>query len=50
MPSCKSEVREKMLKAGFLVKYEGPDGLRARIVRELPMWKEVVDRAGIGAK
>jgi hypothetical protein len=24
--------------------------LRARIVREVPMWKELVERAGIGEK
>jgi tripartite-type tricarboxylate transporter receptor subunit TctC len=43
-------VKEKMLKAGFLVEYEGPDELRARIAREVPLWKEVVERAGIGSK
>jgi hypothetical protein len=36
-----------MLSAGFLVKYESPEDLRAR---EMPMWKEVVERAGIGKK
>lgn len=40
-------VKDKMLTAGFLVKYEEPDGLRARFARELPLWKEVVERAGI---
>jgi len=40
-------VREKMLKAGFLVKYEGPDELHARMVREMPVWKEIVERAGL---
>ena len=43
----KPDVREKMMKASFAVKYEGPDELRARIAREVPMWKEIVDRAGI---
>lgn len=42
------DVKAKMLNAGFLVKYEGPDELYARIARELPLWKEVVGRAGIG--
>lgn len=45
-----ADVKAKMLSAGFLVKYEGPDELRARIARELPLWKEVVERAGIAAK
>src|SRR5665647_884043 len=44
------DVRAKMLSAGFLVKYEGSDELRARIAREVPLWQEVVDRAGIGNK
>ncbi|MFY9688094.1 MAG: tripartite tricarboxylate transporter substrate binding protein [Pseudolabrys sp.] len=43
----KPEVKEKMLKAGFLVKYEGPDELHARMVREVPIWKEIVERAGL---
>jgi len=25
----------------------GPDALKARIARELPLWREVVDAAGI---
>lgn len=43
----KPAVREKMLKAGFAVQPEGTDALRERIAREVPMWKEVVERAGI---
>ena len=44
---AKPDVREKMLKASFAVQYEGPEQLRARIAREVPMWKDLVDRAGI---
>lgn len=43
----KPEIREKMLKAGFLVKYEDQDDLRKRMAREVPMWKEIVERAGL---
>jgi tripartite-type tricarboxylate transporter receptor subunit TctC len=43
------EVREKMANAGFRVKYEGPQELHTRIFRELPFWKEIVDRAGLAA-
>jgi tripartite-type tricarboxylate transporter receptor subunit TctC len=43
----KSDVKEKMLNAGFLVKYEGPDELHTRMVREVPIWKEIVERAGL---
>jgi tripartite-type tricarboxylate transporter receptor subunit TctC len=44
------DIRSKTLNAGFMVKYEGPADLHARMVREIPMWKEVVERAGLGRK
>ena len=44
---AKPETREKMLNAGFMVNFEGPDALHARMVREVPMWKEIVERAGL---
>ena len=44
---AKPDVRVRMLKASFAVQYEGPDQLRARIAREVPMWKDLVERAGI---
>jgi tripartite-type tricarboxylate transporter receptor subunit TctC len=43
------DVQAKMAKAGFRVKYEGPQDLHARMVREIPMWKEIVERAGLVA-
>ncbi len=43
----KPDVKEKMLKAGFMVKYEGPEQLHARMAREIPLWKEIVERAGL---
>ncbi len=46
----KPEIKEKMAKAGFQVKYEGPQELHARMVREIPLWKEIVERAGLAAK
>lgn len=46
----KPDVQEKMLQAGFMVKFEGPDELRARMVREVPKWKEIVERAGLAKK
>ena len=36
-----------MRNAGFTVKFEGPDELHARMVREVPIWKEIVERAGL---
>jgi tripartite-type tricarboxylate transporter receptor subunit TctC len=46
----KPDVRERMLTASFAVQFEGPDQLRARIAREVPMWKELVERAGLKAE
>jgi tripartite-type tricarboxylate transporter receptor subunit TctC len=44
---AKPDIKTKMLTAGFLVKYEGPEDLHARMVREIPVWKEIVERAGL---
>jgi tripartite-type tricarboxylate transporter receptor subunit TctC len=45
----KPDVRDKMMRASFEVRPEGPEALAARIAREVPMWKDLVDRAGIRA-
>ena len=39
-----------MAKAGFRVKYEEPRELHARMMREIPLWKEIVERAGLADK
>jgi tripartite-type tricarboxylate transporter receptor subunit TctC len=44
------DIKAKMLNAGFMVKYEGPADLHSRMVREIPMWKEIVERAGLEKK
>ncbi len=41
------EVQAKMQKAGVKAGYAGPEALHARMASETPMWKELVDRAGI---
>jgi tripartite-type tricarboxylate transporter receptor subunit TctC len=46
----KPDIKAKMLNAGFMVKYEGPEDLHSRMVREIPMWKEIVERAGLEKK
>jgi tripartite-type tricarboxylate transporter receptor subunit TctC len=46
----KPDVRDRMLKASFAVKGEGPELLRERIAREVPMWRDLVHEAGIAAK
>jgi tripartite-type tricarboxylate transporter receptor subunit TctC len=45
----KPDVKSKMLNAGFMVKYEGSEDLHLRMVRDIPMWKEIVERAGLRA-
>lgn len=44
------DTKAKMLKIGFRAGYAGPEALHARMAKELPMWKEIVDRAGIKKK
>jgi tripartite-type tricarboxylate transporter receptor subunit TctC len=41
------EIQAKMANAGFTVKYEGPDQLRARLIRDAPVWKDIVERVGL---
>ena len=41
------DVKTKMMKAGFRAGYTGPQELQARMQQEVPMWKEIVERAGI---
>jgi tripartite-type tricarboxylate transporter receptor subunit TctC len=43
----KPEVKERLRKAGLEPSATGPDALKARIARELPLWAEVVKIAGI---
>ena len=41
------DVRERYRISGAPVLAEGPDAFRARIAREVPMFKEIVDKAGL---
>lgn len=41
------EAQAKMQKAGVHAGYAGPEALHARMAKEMPMWKELVDKAGI---
>jgi len=41
------EIREKYAKLGLPVVAEGPDAFRARIAREVPLYKEVIEQAGL---
>ena len=40
-------VRDRMLKVSFAVNGEGADLLRVRMGRELAMWKELIEQAGL---
>src|SRR6195256_200084 len=44
---ARPDVREKFIKAGLPVVAEGPEVFRARIAREVPMYKEIIDKAGL---
>ena len=44
---ARPDIREKFVKAGLPVVAEGPDVFRARIAREVPMYKEIIDKAGL---
>jgi len=41
------DTREKFVKAGLPVVAEGPEVFRARIAREVPRYKAIVDQAGL---
>jgi hypothetical protein len=43
----KPVVRDRMLKVSFAVNGEGADLLRVRMGRELAMWKELIEQAGL---
>src|SRR5712692_2727785 len=44
---ARADVREKFVKAGLPVVAEGPEAFRARVAREVPMYKEIIDKAGL---
>jgi tripartite-type tricarboxylate transporter receptor subunit TctC len=44
---ARPDIREKFAKIGLPVVAEGPDVFRARIAREVPMYKAVVEKAGL---
>jgi len=42
-----SEVADKLRSVGFDVRASGPEGLAARVAREVPMWREVIRQSKI---
>jgi tripartite-type tricarboxylate transporter receptor subunit TctC len=47
---ARPDIREKYAKAGMPVVAEAPEAFRARIAREVPRYKEIVDAAGLKIK
>ncbi|HEY7661745.1 MAG TPA: tripartite tricarboxylate transporter substrate binding protein [Xanthobacteraceae bacterium] len=47
---ARPDVRERFAKSGLPVVAEGPAVFRARIAREVPMYKEIIDKAGLKIK
>ncbi|HEX5211955.1 MAG TPA: tripartite tricarboxylate transporter substrate binding protein [Pseudolabrys sp.] len=44
------DIKAKYVKLGLPVLAEGPDQFRARIAHEVPMYKEIIDKAGLQIK
>ncbi|NBR29967.1 MAG: hypothetical protein EBT83_16395 [Betaproteobacteria bacterium] len=47
---AQKEVKDALWTAGLKVTAGGPDALRARIAQEVPMWRDVIEKAGIKAE
>ncbi len=43
----KPEMKEKLFKAGFLVRPQGADAAWARVTKEIVMFKNIIDQAGV---
>ena len=41
------EMKDKLYKAGFLVRPQGADAAWARVTKEIAMFKQIIDQAGI---
>jgi tripartite-type tricarboxylate transporter receptor subunit TctC len=44
------DIQERYRQAGSPVIADGPEGLRARVAREVPMWRQVIQEAGIAVE
>jgi tripartite-type tricarboxylate transporter receptor subunit TctC len=42
-----AEMKEKLYQAGFLVRPKGADAAWARVTKEITMFKDIIDQAGI---
>jgi tripartite-type tricarboxylate transporter receptor subunit TctC len=41
------KIRERLLKSGFNIEAKDGKGHMARIVKEIPMWRDIINQAGI---
>jgi tripartite-type tricarboxylate transporter receptor subunit TctC len=44
------DVKADLRKSGFAAAFEGPDELHERVLREMPMWHDIVERVGLSKK
>ncbi len=42
-----TETKERLLAAGFAIRAAGPEGLARRVAQEVPLWRDVIQKAGI---
>jgi tripartite-type tricarboxylate transporter receptor subunit TctC len=42
-----SDTKKRLLGAGFTLNPKGPEALAQRIAREVPLWRDVIEKAGI---
>jgi tripartite-type tricarboxylate transporter receptor subunit TctC len=47
---ARPDIKDKFDKVGLPVLAEGPAAFRARVEREVPMYKEIIDKAGLKVK
>ena len=47
---ARPEIKDRYWKSGLLVLAEGPDTFKARIAREVPFYKAIIDRLGLRIK
>jgi tripartite-type tricarboxylate transporter receptor subunit TctC len=47
---ARPDVKERYEKIGLPVTAEGPDAFRARIAREVPMYREIIEKGGLKVK
>ena len=45
-----ADVKADLRNAGFAAAFEGPEEMHERVLREIPMWHEIVERVGLSKK